>query len=112
MNKYASRGLAFAAIVEARTVLVVTRHAEVQIALREMAEIGVQGQVVRRANGAEEIRYPNGGRVLFRAAGGHGYRGVSVDTVYLDAGLGNDDRLLDDLVPCVQASPRGELVRA
>ncbi|QIN93688.1 hypothetical protein QDW23_gp29 [Microbacterium phage Stromboli] len=111
MNKFTARGLAMTAALEKRDILVVVDYHEVSETLREMANT-IAPTEVRRANGAERITFPGGGRVIFRRPGGHGHRGVSVDTVFVDEPFARDRRLLEDLVPCVAASPRGELIRA
>lgn len=111
MNKYAARGLAMAAVTEGRDILVVIDYHEVHEAMREMSWM-VKPVDVRRANGAERLVFPGGGRIIFRRPGGHGHRGVSVDTVYIDEPFSHDSRLIEELAPCIAASPRGELVRA
>ena len=68
-----------------------------------------------RANGAERIWFYSGGIIVFRSVQGHGHRGISVDTVYVDAGA--DEKLRDragwaSIAACTAASPTGEVIRA
>lgn len=48
--------------------------------------------------------------MLFTSHLGHGGRGARVDVVFVDAEIGVDR--LAELMPCVAASPHGEVMRA
>lgn len=114
MNKYAARGLAESA-ESGRKILVITeRAATIPYALNLLCDYDRNIKAVTSTNGMQSISYHSGGRIEFRSYGSSGHRGVSVDTVFLDAGV---DRLvsaldLQSLRSCVAASPTGEMIRA
>lgn len=113
MNKYAARGLALAAALDGRRILIVThRHVELRAALDELAAFNMPGQEVRRANGAEHITYPSGGSIRFATSHGHAHRGITADTVYLDGVEPHERGLIHELRACTMSSPTGEVVRA
>lgn len=66
--------------------------------------VGV-GAKVRRANGAESIEFPNGGRVVFMSAPGRGGRGFSADRVYVPADADDDLVVEASLMTCTSANP-------
>jgi hypothetical protein len=100
---------------DGRRVLVITRDGTAaRLAFDEICRLTHGADRIIRANGGERIEHRNGGRVLFATPRSTGHRGVSVDTIYVDAGA---DPLLDegrwtDLLPCIAASRDGEVIRA
>lgn len=61
---------------------------------------------IRRTNGAQEISFPNGGRILFLTP--QCVRGLSLDRAYVPSGTTED--VLHVLMPALQASNDGMLV--
>lgn len=90
MNTYTALGLALAASVEDKTTLVLVRHdTDVRDAITAVARVTLGGDAVApervsHANGAAEIRYRDGGRILVRTTAS--FRNVSADTVFIDDG--------------------------
>lgn len=112
MNRYAAEGIARDAHA-GRRVLVVTRdRREARNALEEIADLTHDAKRIRRANGAERIDHHNGGLVTFTTPRSHSARGLTLDTIYLDNGVDPTPDYLAELVPCLSASPTGELIRA
>lgn len=114
MNRYAAAGIATDAH-GGRRILVVTRNqAEAHTALEVIAQHSDHAARVTRTNGNERIDYLSGGRVTIRSHRGHGHRGITADTIYLDEGV--DPELTIDqaasLMACLATSPTGELIRA
>lgn len=114
MNRYAAAGIATDAR-DGRRILVVTRDSTAaRLAFNDICRLTHGADRIIRANGGERIEHRNGGRVLFTTPRSTSHRGVTVDTIYVDAGA---DPLLDegrwhDLLPCIAASPDGEVIRA
>lgn len=115
MNKYTAESLAASAGLDDRRILVITENAsEAQHAIGFFTEEDPYVERIVRTNGMERVNFKRGGFIEFRSLGSHGHRGVSVDTVFLDAGvdplLSMDDRA--SLAACTMCSADGELVRA
>lgn len=115
MNKFTAESLAASAALDDRRILVITENqaeAEHTLTLFEQEDMYVQR--IRRTNGQQQIDYKHGGTIIIRSLTSQGHRGLSVDTVFLDAGvdplLKMDDKL--SLMACTATSTTGELVRA
>lgn len=115
MNRYAAHGI-HADALTGRRILVITRtQTDARDALEQIAvHAEPHSAHIRRANGLERITYDGGGRVVIRSHRGHGHRGITADTIYLDEGV--DPELTIDqaasLMACLATSPTGELIRA
>lgn len=88
MNKYAATGMLFDALNGKRFIVVERSHHDVRDALHVFAEaveaLGLEGVKVYRANGAEMVKLPSGGRVWFATPRGYRLRGMSADVVFID----------------------------
>lgn len=114
MNRYAAAGIA-ADAETGRRVLVVTRDGTAaRVAFDEICRATHGADRIIRANGGERIEHRNGGRVVFATPRPSAFRGVSVDTIYVDAGADPqlDERDWSNLLPCLAASTNGEVIRA
>lgn len=114
MNKYTAKALAESAR-DGRRILIITENmheAKHTLQLLEEHPDGVHS--FRRTNGQARVDYQSGGLIDIRSYGSRGHRGISVDTVFLDAGV--DQALSMDeqasLMACTAASPTGEYMRA
>lgn len=130
MNKYAVLGMLIDVYDGKRLVVVERDYQAVQAAVRVFAEV-VQAMdlagvlTVRRANGAESVQHPSGGRVVFATPRSNRMRGLSADVVFIDneadrvlvsepmgaADLAWLDGFRDD-VALVLSGRRGEVVRS
>lgn len=84
-----------------------------RFAFIEVASEAQEGERVRRANGAERISSRDGrGWVIFGSAGSQArsFRGISVDTLVLDACQPSLHRLAE-LRICLAGSPHAETIR-
>ena len=112
MNRYTAAGIANDAR-DGRRILVVTRdRREARDAFEEIADRTYGAKSIHRANGAEHIEHHNGGRVCFTTPRSRGARGLTLDTIYLDAGVEATPEMVAELVPCLATSTTGELIRA
>lgn len=117
VNRYVAASMVAEAI-EGRRILVLgvaARDAGASVTERLQVPALVEVSRVSRANGDQRIEFVSGGRIYFRSYQGHGHRGVSVDTLYLDSGLPaaiNDPDMLASFRACVAASPSAEIIRA
>lgn len=111
MNRYAAAGLAEAAR-QGRRILIVSYDLRASAEALDDFRGLVDDADVTRVNGKQRIAFPSGGRVRFTSVRSRGHRGVVADTVYLDGELDRDPSVIADLLPCIQTSPTGELVRA
>lgn len=116
LNRYVTAGVVEEAAQGRRILVVGINGTDVRASFEEcMARLDVDElSRVTRANGAERIEFMSGGRIVFRSHRGHGHRGVSVDTVYLDAGVDRELSLDQwaSISACVAASPNAEIIRA
>lgn len=112
MNRYAAEGIARDAHAGRRILVVTRNHREARNAFDEIAKLTHDAKRIRRANGAERIDHHNGGLVTFTTPRSHSARGLTLDTIYLDSGVDPTPDFFADLVPCLSASPTGELIRA
>lgn len=115
MNRYAAAGIASDAAAGHR-VLVVTRiHAETHAVLEQIVtHSDTQPAQVNRAKGAESITYPSGGKVRIVAARSTGHRGITADTLYLEADCDNDmtHEHRSSLIACLDGRRDSEIIRA
>lgn len=113
MNKYAAVGLAEEA-AQGRRILVITENqAEAQNSLtcfNTMDNPNVER--VYRANGQERITFKSGGAIIFRSFRSQGHRGISVDTVFLDAGVDQAMHDPEGVMACIATSTAGAVIRA
>lgn len=114
MNKFAAEGLAQKARSGQRVLIVTEIQAEAQHALNLFEEHVTGISQTIRSQGRQEVQFESGGRITIRSYRSQSYRGLAVDTVFLDAGVDQlismDDKLT--LMACTAASPTGELIRA
>ena len=116
LNRYVAAGMVEEA-VQGRSILVVAidgRDAGASLTACLQVPGLVELSRVSRAKGAERIEFVSGGRIVFRSHRGHGHRGVSVDTVYLDAGVDREITPAQwaSISACVASSPNAEIIRA
>jgi hypothetical protein len=116
MNRYAALGISKDAEQGKRVIVITVLGIESRCALDEIAAQATADITVRRANGREQIDYPNGGRVTVRTHRQHlGLRGHNADVLYLDVGVDaliHDTAVWDSLWACTATSPHRELIRA
>lgn len=116
LNRYAAAGMVGEAAQGRRILVVGINGMDVRSSLGECRSRLDADEVSRvsTANGAERIDFMSGGCIVFRSYQGRGHRGVSVDTVCLDAGV--DRELSTDrwasISACVASSPNAEIIRA
>lgn len=113
MNRYVAAGIA-ADIAQGKRVIVLTLTTDLsREALDELAERAPEGSRIERANGAERITCPSGGRVILRSYR-QGSRGHGADVIFLDYGV--DERLGESdwrsLQASLSGSPHRELIRS
>lgn len=115
MNKYTARALNEQAALLGRVILVVSAGwREADDAFDELTATALPTQTrITRGHGHQRIEYQTGGRIIMASASGQGQRGVSADIVFVehDAEYRNP-HVLEDALPCIQASPHGEVIRA
>ncbi|UGS26336.1 hypothetical protein K8F61_17170 [Microbacterium resistens] len=116
MNKIIAQALNERAAVHGHRVLVVSAtstHARHALDELEAAVIALAVRRITRANGRLRIGYLNGGSISVVSAGGRGGRGLAADTVFVEwEAERRYPHLMEDLLPCIQASPHGEVIRA
>lgn len=105
MNRYTASGL-IADATDGKDILLVTRGARQTAAFEELAALAGPVCVLRRANGAQSITFPNGGRIRLTSTP----RGHTADIVYIDAGVDDDSAFYP--VAHAAVRPGGELIRA
>lgn len=105
MNRYATAGLV-ADAASGKEILLVTRGAMLTAAFEELVTLAGPVCVIRRANGAQSITFPNGGRIRLDTT----TTGLTADIVYIDAGIADDSAFYPHAHAAVRAS--GELIRA
>ena len=120
MNTYTARALMAEAIEGARVLVVSHSGTAVRDAFSDFDALAATAgaESVRRANGAQQIRFASGGCVFFTAASSRHARGLAVDVVFVDWDVETELRgeqlrkFYDNVVPCLASSSRHELVRA
>lgn len=119
MNKCTASALAAEAAAGARVLIVSHSVIAARQAFHDFDELAESvGAEVRRANGAQRLTFPSGGRVHFTSARATGGRGLAVDVVFVDwdveTELSVDElkRFYDDITPCLATSTRHEIIRA
>ena len=114
MNRYAAAGIALD-IAQGKHVIVLTSstHASRE-ALDVIAPLAPEASRVSRANGAEQITCPSGGRVKLRSVR-QGTRGLGADIIYLDEGVDAELRSTDpwdSIRASLVTSPHAEVIRS
>lgn len=118
MNRYVTEGALLDAQAGRRVGFLMegdlVRHVFPECAGRAVSRFAVDGVVVRRRNGGEQITFPGGGSVkFFRSV--KAMRGVRLDVVVVERGGPYDgaEPLFDELASTVGATSDGfELIRA
>lgn len=65
--------------------------------------------VIRRTNGEEQVRHPNGGRVWFGSARSGRWRGLTADTLVITPMA--TDHQLQEIAPCIASAADRHLFR-
>lgn len=108
MNRYTADGLARAAEQGQRILVLCTSQHAANDAFRDFQHTNHRPSHVGRVNGAQHLDYPSGGSIHFRSRRANGYRGLTVDVLYLDTLV--DQEPVDDAMPCIATG--GELITA
>lgn len=105
MNRYAAAGL-IADAHAGKDILVVTRGTRQAHTFDEIVTLAGPLCEIRRANGAQRVTFPSGGRIRFDST----TTGHTADIVFIDAGVDDDSAYYPHAHEAVH--PDGELIRA
>jgi hypothetical protein len=113
MNRLTAAGIVEAAQAGDRVLVVTGFGIDRTLAFDEIARLVPRDELRRTVRTAGEglIDLSSGGWVKVHTA--TSTRGVAADVVYIDASVGREAlmELPERLLPCVAASPRGEIIR-
>ncbi|MDQ1127578.1 hypothetical protein QE428_002611 [Microbacterium sp. SORGH_AS 505] len=114
MNRYAAAGITAEASLGKRILVIAPNAIELREGFLDLIDAAstTEGAVIRRANGAERIDYPNRGGIRFATTRStQRARGTSFDTIYVEAGADLTPDQVAELSPCF-ATTGGTFVRA
>lgn len=96
-----------------RVVVIDARRASLRTTFEDLvAPALAAGATVYRTSGQERILFAGGGRIQFIHPGLGGCRGVAADVVHVHGWDSLTQRQREDIMPMLNASPSGELIRA
>lgn len=84
-------------------------HEDARSAFKAVDALAPEGCEIRRANGNESIRTRAGGSIHFVSVNSKGHRGMSLDRVYVPAGLADTDFMVA-ILPCLVTSKDRQII--
>ena len=113
MNRYLTEGICRDAVNGLRVVVIGRRRTWEPALLEIESQVGfAPGVVVRKSNGAEVVKFPSGGEVVFRTSNRPALDGIQFDVALLEEAADRRGELLQVLtVARHKTKEPGEIVR-